>query len=57
MMNLEGVHGTSKANLEIIEENGFKLGKGRLGTGTYFWRNGKYARHLAIGWFVFPTEK
>lgn len=57
MVKLEGVHGTSKGFSEVIEKDGFRIGKGRLGTGAYFWRQGKYARQLAVGWFVFRRNR
>ena len=57
MVNLEGVHGTSKNIAEEIAKVGFRTRPGRLGTGAYFWRQGKYSRSLAIGWFVFSKER
>ncbi len=51
MEHLEGCHGTSAFRAHQIEKNGFKVSRGRGGTGIYFWRKSGYYRELAIAWF------
>lgn len=52
-----GLHGTSKTRARQIRTEGFRTGKGRVGTGVYFWRKGPHDQDLARAWhsFMAPT--
>jgi hypothetical protein len=49
---LKGVHGTCQSSAECIFQTGFQAGKGRRGTGAYFWSSNEtdhtYAIELAV---------
>ncbi len=59
ILTLKGVHGTSRtAAQEIVQHQIFqKTGKGRVGTGVYFWRENIYAKELASCWYEYRVRK
>lgn len=57
MLNLKGIHGTIATRSQIISKEGFRISSGRHGKGVYFWREGNYARDLAIAWWKFDCSR
>lgn len=56
-----GVHGTSLANAEKINENGFIIpsfyeGQSKFGPGIYFYENNEVGRVSALNWAAFRFE-
>lgn len=51
-LECSGSHGTTRTRHLGIQRNGFKASPGYRGTGVYFWEKNKYARGLAIGWYI-----
>jgi hypothetical protein len=56
-IELKGSHGTSISKARVIQKEGFKVSRGRLGIGVYFWRNNAYAEYLAESWWEFEFSK
>ena len=56
-MELFGTHGTVESLAENIINSEFNIGKGRGGTGIYFWRKNEYSIILAEGWHEFYLNK
>jgi len=58
--SMKGVHGTTAAIAQKIQEEGFKPSSfGRAGSGVYFWRyfsNDEYAKYLAHKWWEFCNK-
>jgi len=57
MVTFNGSHGTSDFRARRIEAQGFIPGKGRAGTGVYFWKQGRYSVDLAIGWYKYLCSR
>ncbi|OHD06876.1 MAG: hypothetical protein A2086_08130 [Spirochaetes bacterium GWD1_27_9] len=56
-MELFGTHGTIEYSAKKIVNSNFLLGKGRGGTGIYFWRKNEYSVILAKGWYEYYLSK
>ena len=53
ILNLKGTHGTTKTRYNTICSERFDCkGKGRGGTGAYFWEDSPYSEDLAIAWYL-----
>jgi len=48
---MKGSHGTTKSREESIRKFGWHVGRGRAGTGVYFWKECEHYVQLAIGWY------
>ena len=48
---MKGSHGTTKSREESIRKFGWRMGRGRAGTGVYFWNECEHYVQLAIGWY------
>ena len=52
MFKKEGSHGTCVSLAQVIQRDGFQLGRGRAGKGAYFWcQDRRYNKILALGWY------
>lgn len=51
MVEVQGTHGTCASRARSIQAQGFQLNEGRQGVGAYFWRENRFSRELATGWF------
>lgn len=51
IVSYKGSHGTSRSRADKISKAGFERGRGRAGTGIYFWLEGPYCLELAKEWF------
>ncbi|MCD6396856.1 MAG: hypothetical protein J7L71_04910 [Spirochaetaceae bacterium] len=54
---LYGTHGTLRANVDRIRNEGFSAGIGRVGKGVYFWEKSEFSDILALEWCKFSGKR